>query len=346
MDNINWKEIWTKMSRDVRKLAGRIKKETARRWRRTRLEDYYYSGGESQKNFRARSIDKIFFRILVFLSVSLAFYFLSRDFPISVFNGVVWTAAVHVIAGGRRKKKAEKNKERILKQRALDKFSHLTEDKSSGEFFAMVQELLRDNELFSELNCVTEDEGRPVIIRGYFKGEKTGIYAKKLEKDGMVAEKELKDFVEYCRITGLENGIYITNGAFDYAARGYAAGLDDFNLFLADKEAIYKIFIKNNNGLFSMTDLEKKVEQAALEQSHSVKHNLKKILALRRVKTYAVLSILIGIYSVKVPYTLYYIFVSAVLLCLSVTALVRWKVERHKEHVEEGIKLDRAMDIE
>ena len=58
------------------------------------------------------------------------------------------------------------------------------------------------------------------------------------------------------------------------------------------------------------------------------------------------LSILIAVYSAMVPYTLYYIFVSLILMCLSVTALVRWEIEKFREEAENSVKLDSVMDTE
>ncbi len=343
MESVNRK----KGIKDIKELMGRIRKGLGLRWRRIRLEDYYYSAGdETKKHFSARCIDRVSLRVSVFTIVFLIFYFFIRDALISVLNGIAWTAMVHVLAKKRRRNRARRNKEKILKKEAIDRFLDLTKDKEPEEFFDLIQDLLSKDALFSKLKCTKDNEGRPLIITGYFQGTRIGIYAKDPKGNTMIDGGDLKDFVKYCRIIGLKTGLYITNSTFDYAARGYAAGLGgDFNLILADKETLYNAFIKQGS-LFSMADLEKRIEQAALEQSYGARHNLKNVLALKRVKTYGILSVLIAMYSIKVPYTLYYIFVSIILLCLSVTALVKWEIERHRRDIEESIKLDKIMEIE
>lgn len=339
------KITWAKVSSEIKGLLRRIKGRLAARWRKARMEDYYYSGGETQKDFRARSIDRLFSRGMVFTLTALAAYFLVQNLLISVFIGTLWTIMFNVIAKSRRKKRIARNREKILEKEAVGRFLKMTEDKDSREFFEMVRGLLGKSGQFSELELIKDDEGRPLIMEGSFKGEKAGIYGRKLKPDSMVKEKDLKEFVQYCRSRGLENGVYIANGVFDYAARDYAAGLDDFDLFIGDTGSLYRGFLKRDF-LFPMEDLEAQIEQNVLEQSREKQHSLRKILAFRRIRTYAVLSILIAVYSAMVPYTLYYIFVSLILMCLSVTALVRWEIEKFREEAENSVKLDSVMDTE
>jgi len=336
---------WTKVSGEIKGLLGCVREWLAARWRKARMNDYYYSGGETQKDFRARSIDRLFSRGVVFFLTASLVYFLVQNFLISVITGAMWTIMFHVLAKSRRNKRIVGNRERMLEKEAVDRFLRMTEDKDPGEFFYMVRGLLDKSELFAELELIKDDEDRPLLMTGYFKGEKAGVYARKLKPESMVKEKDLKEFVQYCESRGLENGIYIANGAFDYASRDYAAGLDTFDLFIADTRALYRGFLKRDF-LFPMKDLEAKIEQTVLEQSRETQHRLRKILAFRRIRTYAVLSILIAVYSVMVPYTLYYILVSSILLCLSVTALVRWEIEKFREETENSIKLDSVMDTD
>lgn len=325
--------------------VNRIKKWIGDRWRRTRIEDYYYFSGQASKNHSARRMDRLFSRAVAMVLVTVPVYLYVRSLIIGLIVGTACTFLFHRLAAGRRQKKSRKNRLAMLEKEAIDRFTGMLEDKSPGDFFEIVRELLDKSGLFDGLETVKDNEGQILLITGRFKGEKTGIYAKKLKPDAMVKEMELKEFVQYCTGRGLENGIYIANGPFDYAAREYAVGLDFFNLYIADTQTIYKAFLKGSL-LFSMKDLEEQLEQKALERNHEMQHGLKKILAYRRIKTYAALSVLIAVYSVMVPYTLYYIFVSVVLLCLSLTALIRWEIEKFMEDAENSIKLDSAMDID
>lgn len=343
--NIPWTRIVETLKGELKGLLNRIRTWSGSRWRRTKLDDYYYSGGETDKNLRAKGIDRLFLRGLLFLTILLTCYFLTENFIVGALIGVLGVTVFHMLAKGRRKARISTNKEKMFEKEAIHKFLCIAEEKGPKEFFQLIGDLLNKSGLFSELRLIEDDKGNPLIITGNFKAEKVGIYGKKLGPERMVKKEDLEEFVSYCQSRGLENGVYIANGIFDYRARGYAAGLDVFNLLLADTEVLYRGFLKQGF-LFSMEELQGNMEQLALEQSHGAQHSLKKILALRRVKTYGVLSVIIAVYSVMVPYTLYYIFVSIVLLCLSATALVRWEIERHREDAENSIKLDRVMDME
>ena len=233
----------------------------------------------------------------------------------------------------------------MLEKEAVERFLKLTADMDSGEFFNMVKEWLDRSCLCSNVKVIRDTDDRPLLITGEFKGRRTGVYAKKLKPDTMVKKDDLVEFVQYCLNRGLENGVYIASGSFDYSAREYAAGLETFNLYIADTGAIYRAFIKKGY-VFPMEDLQSQMEQRVLEQEREERHSLGKVLAFRRIRTYAVLSILIAAYSVMVPYTLYYILVSLILLCLSVTAIVRWEVERLREEAENSIRLDSVMETE
>ena len=83
------KITWAKVSSEIKGLLRRIKGRLAARWRKARMEDYYYSGGETQKDFRARSIDRLFSRGMVFTLTALAAYFLVQNLLISVFIGTL-----------------------------------------------------------------------------------------------------------------------------------------------------------------------------------------------------------------------------------------------------------------
>jgi predicted membrane protein len=315
------------------------------RSRRAGIEDYYYSGGEASKNRRARNVDRLFSRVTVFAAATSAAYLLVQNFLVGIFFGAGCVYLFHWLAKGRRVRRIQRNRERILEKEAVERFLKLAGDKSAGGFFEMVREWLERSSLFSNLEVIKDTEGRPLLIIADFKGQRTGIYAKKLEPEAVVKEKDLEEFVQYCESRGLENGIYIAGGAFDYSAREYVGSLDSFNLYIADTGAIYRAFIRKGY-LFSIEDLQEQLEQRVLEQNLEARHSLGKILAFRRIKTYAVLSILIAVYSVMVPYTLYYILVSVILLCLSVTALIRWEIERIREDVQNSIRLDNAMEAE
>ena len=329
----------------IKQLLGRAKEWFVNRYRKAGLEDYYYSGGQTSKNWRARSADRLFSRVAVFTAATLGIHLLVKDFPVSLFFGTGCTYLFHLAANSRRDKKIRSNRDGMLEKEAVDKFSKLTEDMDAEDFFETVKDWLGRSSLYSNPQILKDAEGRPLIITVEFKGQSTGVYAKKLKTGTMVKKKDLEQFVQYCRSRGLKKGIYIAGGSFDYSAREYAAGLETFDLYIADTGAVYRAFIRKGY-MFSMEDLQAQLEQGVLEQNLETRHSLGKILASRRIRTYAILSILIAIYSVMVPYTLYYILVSLILLCLSVTALVRWEVERLREEAENSIRLDNVMETE
>ncbi|NLZ92077.1 MAG: hypothetical protein GX918_09170 [Clostridiales bacterium] len=329
----------------IKRLLGRVVEWFKRRSREASIEDYYYSGGEALKNRRARSIDRMFSRVVFFAAAVSGAYFLVKSIPAALFFSAGCTYLFHWSANSRRVKRARRNRERMLEKEAVERFLKLTSDMDSGEFFNMVKEWLDRSGLSSATEVIRDTDDRPLLITGEFRGQRAGVYAKKLKPDTMVKKDDLDEFVQYCLSRGLENGIYIAAGSFDYSAREYAAGLESFNLYIADTGAIYRAFIKKGY-VFSMEDLQSEMEQRVLEQDLEERHSLGKVLAFRRIRTYAVLSILIAAYSVMVPYTLYYILVSLILLCLSVTALVRWEVERLREEAENSIRLDNVMETE
>jgi hypothetical protein len=337
---------WTKQRLlQIKRLLGRASEWFNKRSRRASIEDYYYSGGETLKNRRARSIDRMFSRVVFFAAAASGAYLLVESLPIALFFAAGCTYLFHRTANSRKDKRVCRNRERMLEKEAVERFLKHTAEMDSGEFFNMVKEWLDRSGLYSNAEIIKDNEGRPLLITGEFRGLRTGVYAKKLKPDTMVKKDDLDEFVQYCISRGLENGVYIAGGSFDYSAREYAAGLETFNLYIADTGAIYRAFIKKGY-VFSMEDLQSQMEQRVLEQDLEERHSLGKVLAFRRIRTYAVLSILIAVYSVMVPYTLYYILVSLILLCLSVTALVRWEVERLREEAENSIRLDNVMETE
>jgi predicted membrane protein len=329
----------------VKRLLGRAVEWFKSRSREASIEDYYYSGGETLKNRRARSIDRMFSRVVFFAAAASGTYLLVENLSAALFFAAGCTCLFHWTANSRRDKRVRRNRERMLEKEAVERFLKLTSDMDSGEFFNMVKEWLDRSGLCSATEVIRDTDDRPLLITGEFRGQRAGVYAKKLKPDTMVKKDDLDEFVQYCLSRGLENGIYIAAGSFDYSAREYAAGLESFNLYIADTGAIYRAFIKKGY-VFSMEDLQSEMEQRVLEQDLEERHSLGKVLAFRRIRTYAVLSILIAAYSVMVPYTLYYILVSLILLCLSVTALVRWEVERLREEAENSIRLDNVMETE
>jgi hypothetical protein len=323
----------------------RIKEWISARLREAQIQDYYYSGGNTSKHYRARSMDRLSARMAVFVLTAVSFYVYTGNFFAALFFGGVCTYLFDRLAMQLRNKRSEKNRAVLLEKEGIDRFTQLLEDKDNRGFFEIIFETLKKTCLFKGLKLIEDDEGRPLIITGEFKGEKVGIYANRLGKDASVKEANLKEFVQYCKSRQLGNGIYIASGPFDYASRGYAAGLDSFNLYIADTQTIYRAFIKKGF-LFSMDDLEEKLEQRVFEHNKETQHSLKRILAYRRIRTYIVLGVLIAVYSAYVPYSVYYILVSIVLLCLSLTALIRWKIEKFMEDSENSIKLDSLMDAE
>jgi hypothetical protein len=329
----------------IKRLLGRAVEWFKRRSREASIEDYYYSGGEALKNRRARSIDRMFSRVMFFAAAAFGAHLLVKSIPAALFFAAGCTYLFHLTANFRRDKRVRRNRERMLEKEAVERFLKHTEDLDSGEFFNVVKEWLDRSGLFSGSKVLRDTDDRPLLITGEFMGQRTGVYAKKLKPDTMVKKEDLEQFVQYCLSRGLENGVYIADGSFDYSAREFAAGLESFNLYIADTGAIYRAFIRKGY-VFSMEDLQSQMEQRALEQDLEERHSLGKVLAFRRIRTYAVLSILIAAYSVMVPYTLYYILVSLILLCLSVTALVRWEVERLREEAENSIRLDNVMETE
>lgn len=323
--------------------AGYVREWISTRLEKIQMEDYYYSGGDTTKHYWARIMDRLLARCVVFGLITPAFSLYTGRFFVGIFFGGIITYLFDRLEVHLRRTRCKNNRRTMLENEAVTRFAKQLEGKSERGFFELTLEMLGKSNLFIELELVEDDEGRPLLITGKFKEEKIGVYADKTEKDQMVKLKDLKKLVEYCKNRGLKTGIYITNGHFDYASREYAINLDSFNLLIADKHVIYRAFLKKDY-LFSMEELENELKESILERNQEAHHGWRRILAYRRIRTYTVLGALIAVYSVYVPYSFYYIFVAIVLFCLSLTALVRWKIEKYMEDAENSIKLDSVMD--
>ncbi len=313
------------------------------RLRNARIQDYYYSGGDTTKHYRARNLDRLFARVIVFTLTVLSFFIYTGNFFAGLFFGGVCIYLFDRLAKRFRNLRCEKNREAMLEKEAVDRFNKLLEEKTSRDFFEIVCEMLGKDHSFTGLRIIEDNEKRPFLITGRFRGEDVGIYADKLKEGTSVKEKNLEEFTRYCMDRGLKNGIYIASGPFDYSAREYAVNLDSFNLFIADTKTMHKVFLKRGL-LFPIKDLEEGLEQKILEQNEETHHRFRRILAYRRIRTYTVLGVLIAVYSVFVPYSFYYLFVSIVLFSLSLTALIKWRIEKYMEDAENSIKLDNIMD--
>lgn len=306
------------------------------------IENYYYSRGNSDKNYGARWIDRVFSKAMLFVLASLVAFLFAQNLLIVFACGMLSTSLYHVGEKSLRKKRIRQRKEEFIKREVVKKFLSLIDGQDEKEFFLTIRDMLDESGHFTKLEISFDDEKRPIIMEGYLNDTKVGIYCKKLQEGQRIGRESLEEFVEYCKGCGLSEGVYITNGIFEYSSRDYLLNLYDFKLYLADIDTLYKLILKHDF-LFSIEGIEKELERGILDQARTTKDGLKKVLAFRRIKAYTALGIVIALYSKFVPYRQYYIFVAIVLLSLSLTALVQWRVEKYKESMEREMKLDEVI---
>lgn len=326
------------MNKDLSCLAGFIKKETDK----IRLHNYYYSMGKVNKNAGARMMDRIVGLTALFIFICSGLYILINDFSMALGLALFVSLVYYIARRWISIRRIEAGREKFIKEELLSRFSAVIEGKSDGEFWAILKDLLIESGHFAGLETEFDGGGKPVIMIGKLKDENVGICGKKLSENARVKADDLREFVELCESRGVEAGVYFTNTTLDYSAREYLVRLETFKLYVGDMETLYSAFL-SKGCLFAPEEVQRELEEKILYQSKKRENTLRKVLALRKIWVYLSLGLIISLYSRITPYSRYYLFVSAVLFSLSLTAVARWRIEKFKETVEEGIKLEKVL---
>jgi len=325
----------------MKNTAVHISRYFKRKLDQKKIENHYFSMGSNHKSYSARWIDRSFGSLLIFGIIGAVIFLISQNLFLAFVVGTSVTLVNCIVRKRFTVKRIIKGKEQLMKKDTIKMFNNSIKKIRHKDFFILIKRLLEDSGYFSQLKLDLDSSDEPVIMEGSFAGERVGIFCRKQEKEQKVKVGQLKEFVAFCMNRGLNEGIFVTSGYFDYYSKEYAGSLEDFRLYIADVDSIYNIFLKKGM-LFCREEIEKQLEGNILDRKEAMEHRTRKVLAHKKIRTYVVLGLLLAFYSryVDLNYKLYYIFISIVLFCLAVTAVVRWYIEKYRCHMETEIRLE------
>lgn len=307
-----------------------------------KVENHYYSAGDEKKGYGARWLDRLFMRGVVFILACISGIFILENSFAVLAAGLFLTTLYYIAEKRLDRRRISKGKEQLIRKEMIKRFCERVKEVDERGFLEVMMELFEKSGFFSELKMVCDQPGQPILVEGVFKGEKVGIYCSKVKGQENIKAEDLKRFVDVCIKRGLGRGIYVTDGHFNYCAKEYATGLSHFSLLLADIDGIYRGFLRKGL-LFSRDEVENSIYSRVLDRSRTKENSIRKILSVKRTKIYITLGLLLLVYSYYVQYRFYYIFVSAILFSLGITAAIRWYMIKYKDYLEREISLDRHM---
>jgi hypothetical protein len=306
------------------------------------IENYYYNRGNIGKGVGARWLD----RVLVGLSVVAVVYMLAlwrlSSYGAALIISFLAAAAYYAVDRGIRWARVQRGRESILKKELMDRFQVLISSKDDKGFYLMFKEILDRTGFFSDLELVLDDQERPIIIEGRLGQNGIGICCRKTEAGRYVEVRPVAEFVEYCKGRGLARGLFITNGYFEHQARKYMAETQDFDIYSADIDTIYRVLLKDS-GALPIKDIERDIELKALENYGRSNNRIVKAVSLKKAGVNLALALVLAFYSRYVPFGLYYMFVSIIMLCLSLLTLIRWSICSYREAMDREITLDTVL---
>ncbi len=309
---------------------------------RRRIENHYYSMGNDKKSFGARWIDRLLSALFVFFLGLTAAVLTFDNIYLALVLGTVITSIYYLAVRTLSRRRVTRGKERLVREATVKKFADRVSGMSDRDFCALVKSLLEKSRCFAEMEPVEDSGESPVLLEGYFNGNRIGVYCMKVDGKENVKLHQLREFVEICTDRGLNQGLYITNGYFDHSSKEYAGVLEDFMLYIGDMDSIYTAFLKKDLYL-SRGEIERQIEAEIIDTSQAFEYRLRKMLAYKRIRTYVVLGLLLAGYSHYVDFTVCYIIVSIIFLSLAATAFIRWNIEKYKGFVEKEIRLEQNM---
>lgn len=279
------------------------------------LKNYYSKEIRKGRSYRAASIDKVLFFILLFGILTLILAVKSNNLLLSIYMSLVisfFTINMGVlISKNRKEKKITIINDELKNKKVIREISHL----NKGGFVNYIKLILDEY-----YNMEFEYSNMPLDLIGTINNEQYGVKCIKLTMDEKVTLRDLDMFMREMRNSNLDEGILITNSYFRDDVK------EESNIILFDIENIKEI-LKEINKFPTEEEINDYIIDRHLDKRNALKNQITTVNKKKIFQLYGIF-IIFYLISFVVQYSIYYKIMS-VLVFVIATVLAGYKLSEY-----------------
>lgn len=286
--------------------------------RKLRIKRYYNIRIKNGMGYMASIMDKIIFRLFIFLSLFTYLYIKLESLFATLALSTIFITAYLLISHRSSDKKLRRNIEIIDNDLIIEKVYKKLMSKSTDSYIEYVKEILDIYGVKNMKNTIRKD----LDIIGNIGGEKVGIKCYQYNEEHQVEKNNMKNFFIEIREKDIRSGIIITTSSFSEDAKVYFDNMEDIKVKFITIENIIDI-IKDTSLYPKKRDIENMILKQLDDNRLKVKDEGKKIISKDNTKKCIISGIVIILFSKITKYTLYYKSVGFLLIILGLIPIIK-----------------------
>ncbi len=282
------------------------------------LRRYYNEKSGSGKTYMAIIIDKIIFRIFIFIALIFLFYFISKSLIFSILIStqvfILYNLVAYRVYKSRMRKKILLVNHQVVLKKTLKELLN----QSPHDFLDYLINILEKY----GFDSIEKIDRRDIDIIGTIPNRKIAIKCLQYDNDYKVGIDIIRDFFIGLRRLELNEGIVITTSTFTQEANNLLLKLKKYaRIQLIDMEGLLEV-IKNANLYPSETEIKKIILDEVSDSRIHFKSYKEVVLSKGKIVKYIFLGIIMVIFGRFTPYTTYYNIVAAIIFFLAIISML------------------------
>lgn len=279
------------------------------------LKNYYSKEIRKGRSYRAASIDKILFFILIFGLLAIILTVKSNNFLLSIYMSLLisfFTINMGILISRKRKeKKISIINDELKNKKVIREISHL----NKGGFVNYIKLILDEY-----YNMEFEYSNMPLDLIGTINNEQYGVKCIKLTTDEKVTLRDLDMFMREMKNSNLDEGILITNSYFRDDVK------EEANIILFDIDNIKEI-LKSINKYPTEEEINAYIIDRHVDKRKALKEQITTVNKRKIFQLYGIF-IVFYIISFVVKYSIYYKIMSVFVFVIA-TVLAGYKLSEY-----------------